>query len=260
MMNQYKYLQIKFAALTSIALVVMLVCYTLTRSEPPTTQQSDYARYASNTQPPQPLPTSDVTPLPVCRDLYINLSGNADYPVPHWVYSLPEHADKALVLAIARNESRFQRHARSHKGAVGLMQLMPATARYMVQQHGEQGALWLASAENQQNYSYRRPRNPFDFSDPYVSLAVGNRYIEHLQEQPYIGDNIVYTLAAYNAGPARLLEWKKRYGHLSQEQFAAHIPYRETRDYVRKVLRDYREYRQLMPNIHDVVWVDAGNC
>ncbi len=201
--------------------------------------------------------TNDVVPFPTCRDRYIDLSSDRAYPIPHWIYSLPKHADKALVLAIAKNESRFLPYAQSHAGAIGLMQLMPATAHYMLQKHGAMDAFLVTSGPEAHGYT---PRNPFDFKDPYVSLAIGHRYIEYLQERPYIGDNIVYTLAAYNAGPGNLLKWKKRFGKLSPAVFAKRIPYRETRNYVRKVLHDYQRYQALLPNITETVWIDSDQC
>jgi hypothetical protein len=198
-----------------------------------------------------------VLTLPMCRVRYVNLSKDASYPIPHWVYSLPKEADKALVLAIARNESRFRPYARSNRGAVGLMQIMPNTARYMLRpQHG---GVRLASASS--DFSSYVPRNPFDFRDPYVSLAVGYRYIRYLQEKPYIGQNLVYTLAAYNAGPGNLQRWRKEYGaRISGANFAVRIPYRETREYVQKVLRDYRHYQALLPRVDRVIWAKQHNC
>jgi Transglycosylase SLT domain len=203
------------------------------------------------------LPTSDAVPLPTCRFRYINMSSDEAYPIPHWVYSLPRGSDKALILAIARNESKFKPYARSHKGAVGLMQLMPETATYMVKQQRSRD-VHLASI-NTAERTYM-PRNPFDFRDPYVSLAVGERYIRYLQDKNYIGDNIVYTLAAYNAGPGNLLKWKRAFGTMSDAAFASRIPYRETREYVRNVMRDYLRYQKLLPPIQNVVWTENDKC
>lgn len=219
----------------------------------------EYLRYAANklTNVVMPTaPTSDVVPLPFCRNKYIDLSADAAYPIPHWIYSLPNSANKALVLAIAKNESRFKPYSRSHKGAMGLMQLMPETASYMV----ESSQMDFTLASNGADLQMHRPRTAFDFQDPYVSLAVGSRYLQHLQERPYIGDNVVYILAAYNAGPEMLRKWKAQYRNLSQASFAAHIPYRETRNYVRKVLNDYRHYQDLLPPIAETIWVKGENC
>ncbi|TAF77129.1 MAG: lytic transglycosylase domain-containing protein [Alphaproteobacteria bacterium] len=219
--------------------------------------RTPYAHYAQDTSPPPPLAPTDAVPFPVCRAGYIDLSEDASYPVPHWVYSLPKVADKALILAIIKNESRFRPSVRSHKGAVGLMQLMPETADVMVRKLGAKVHLASMQADKQ---SVFMPRSAFDFQDPYVSLAVGYRYISYLQSKPYVGDNIVYMLAAYNAGPVALLKWKKELGALSQAQFARSIPYKETREYVQNVLRDYAYYQSIIPDIHDTVWVEGETC
>lgn len=223
------------------------------------TDTTDYLRYAAHTitKVEKPAPTSDVVPLPFCRRSFIDLSSDPAYPIPHWVYSLPKDADKALVLAIAKNESRFKPYAVSHKGAVGLMQLMPETASYVVRNAGH-NAFVMAGQEEERGA--HRPRTAFDFNDPYISLAIGSRYLQHLQQRPFIGDNIVYLLAAYNAGPGMLQQWKRDYPRLSPDAFAAHIPYAETRHYIRKVINDYRRYQELLPPIGETVWVKGEGC
>lgn len=111
--------------------------------------------------------------------------------------------DALLLAAVVQTESRFAPRAVSPRGAVGLMQVLPAT--------GEM-------------YGAR------DLSDPYVNLDVGCRYLRQLLRD-YDGD-MELALAAYNAGPAAV----ERYGDVP--------PFRETRDYVRKVLRLYEEHRR----------------
>jgi hypothetical protein len=247
------YIRLKGIALGGLVGLLTLVHFLSTSSATshPTNDDRYLMAHATDTVA---MPTSDAVPLPTCRYRYINFSSDENYPIPHWVYSLPRSSDKALVLAIARNESKFKPYARSDKGAVGLMQLMPETANYMVKKQKDSGII-LASASP----SYT-PRNPFDFRDPYVSLAVGDRYIRYLQDKPYIGDNLVYTLAAYNAGPNNLLKWKRSFGNASPATFTARIPYRETREYVQKVMRDYVRYKKLLPPIRDVVWTENDKC
>lgn len=245
------YLRLKGCAFAVLASVYALI--TVTGSH---TESEDYARYAAREPVPYVAPTSDTVPLPLCRNSYIDMSPDERYPIPHWIYSLPEEADKALVLAIAKTESRFKPYARSHRGATGLMQLMPATARYMTRQQNPM--LHLASMQVEADIP--SPRTPFDFNDPYVSLAVGHQYVEYLQKKRYIGDNVVYTLAAYNAGPANLIKWKRDYARFGEQGFIARIPFQETRNYVRKVMKDYKHYQTLLPEIKETVWVDAGNC
>lgn len=111
--------------------------------------------------------------------------------------------DGLLLAAVVEAESRFRPKAVSPRGAVGLMQVLPAT-----------GAMY--------------GRN--DLSDPHANLDVGSRYLRRLLRD-YDGD-LELALAAYNAGPAAV----ERYGGVP--------PYRETRNYVKKVLRRYEEHQR----------------
>jgi Transglycosylase SLT domain len=114
-----------------------------------------------------------------------------------------QDVDGLLLAAIVETESRFLPTVVSPRGAVGLMQVQPAT-----------GAMYGAS----------------DLENPYVNLDVGSRYLRGLL-QDYEGD-LELALAAYNAGPAAV----SRYGGVP--------PFRETRAYVKKVLRRYEAHKQ----------------
>jgi hypothetical protein len=116
--------------------------------------------------------------------------------------------DGLLLAAVVQTESRFVPTAVSPRGAVGLMQVLPAT--------GE-----MYGARN--------------LSDPYVNLDVGSRYLRQLLRD-YDGD-LEMALAAYNAGPAAV----DRYGRVP--------PYRETQDYVKRVLGLYEKHRQRVDGI-----------
>lgn len=130
---------------------------------------------------------------------------------------------RALVGSVVRHESAGDARAVSAKGALGLMQLMPDTARDMAQ------ALGL----------------PFDpqrlLDDPGYNLRLGRAYLEQLlaryDQQPAL------ALAAYNAGPGRVDEWLQRFGdprlgEVSTEAWVESIPFAETRAYTRSILRD----------------------
>jgi soluble lytic murein transglycosylase-like protein len=106
--------------------------------------------------------------------------------------------DADLINSVIKEESGFNPHARSPKGAQGLMQLMPATASRL---------------------------GVMDAYEPGVNIEGGTRYLRQLLEQ-YHGDAIK-ALAAYNAGPQRV------------EQYRGIPPYRETRNYVRRVILDF---------------------
>lgn len=101
--------------------------------------------------------------------------------------------DPAFVLSVVEVESDFQTAIVSHAGAVGLMQLMPATARVLARRYG----LLYPGRES--------------LKDPYINLALGMAYLRELKDR-YVGLSPYYHLAAYNMGPARLDELRARPG------------------------------------------------
>ena len=105
-----------------------------------------------------------------------------------------------LVASVTAAESNFDSWARSEKGAMGLMQVMPATAE-------------------------RFGTDPNDLFDPLTNLDVGVHYLSILRER--FEDDVMLMLAAYNAGEATV------------ERFGGVPPYRETQQYIRRVLRFY---------------------
>ncbi|CAN5614856.1 hypothetical protein BH10BDE1_BH10BDE1_08650 [soil metagenome] len=127
--------------------------------------------------------------------------------------------DPLLVTALIRQESAFNTHARSRVGARGLMQLMPATAKM------------LAKVRTSKLF------------DPATNIALGTQYLRKRLAQ-YNGD-VELTLAAYNAGFSRVDEWKRRYPTENRILFLDLIPFRETRDYVSSILRNYYWYTKL---------------
>jgi soluble lytic murein transglycosylase len=129
--------------------------------------------------------------------------------------------DPLLIAAIIREESRFQAKAVSNKGACGLMQLMPDTAQEVAQELGE-------------------VCTRADLMLPETNIRYGTAYFASLLRK-YDGD-LILALAAYNAGFGRVDGWvAKHTGAFTIDD----IPFRETRDYVRKVLESYKTYQQL---------------
>lgn len=105
------------------------------------------------------------------------------------------------------------------------MQVMPATANAVAQQH----RLPPVSRE--------------DLFDQEVNIRIGVRYVEQLLSQ--FSGNLVQTIAAYNAGPMVVRSWADTYDGRSEDEFVELIHYRETRQYVKRVLRSYKEYLRL---------------
>lgn len=122
-----------------------------------------------------------------------------------------------LVFAIARQESAFMQDIRSSAGAMGLMQLMPATAQQTAKGVGMQ-------ITNQ------------DLFRPEVNLQLGSRYLSQLMEQ--FDGNRILAAAAYNAGPNRVKRWLEETGEtpVPLDIWIETIPFGETRGYVQNVL------------------------
>lgn len=183
--------------------------------------------------------------LRISQALWYNtkLHHTGDYPLPSW--ELAERSAKApnsLLYAIARQESGFYTKAKSRVGATGVMQIMPETARYIIDKNGLD-EVRVASADG----SF--PKSSFTLANltkPEINLAVGAHYIDYLAEKHYIDNSVIHILAAYNAGPGALRKWTKEYSHIQDPlHFVEHIPYRETRHYVQQVLTNYIMYEML---------------
>lgn len=148
------------------------------------------------------------------------------FPVPSWRPSTGYTLDRALVFAIMRAESAFDPSVESYAGARGLMQVMPATAKYIAAKR----ELQTPGADA--------------LFEPETSIQLGQAYLEHLLQHPRIEDNVIYVAAAYNAGPGRVLDWRERLDAESDPLlFLESIPMREPRVYVKKVLTNLWSYR-----------------
>jgi soluble lytic murein transglycosylase len=123
--------------------------------------------------------------------------------------------DASWLLAVLRQESAFNPQAVSPAGALGLMQLMPATAREVALSLGE------------------RPPGRWDLLRPAVNVRLGSAYLARMHGR--FDDHPALAAAAYNAGPARVERWLPE-GQTAADVWTATIPFRETRRYVRRVL------------------------
>jgi soluble lytic murein transglycosylase len=131
--------------------------------------------------------------------------------------------DRAWILAVIRQESAFNPDARSPVGAMGLMQLMPRTAKAVATRHLGQSA----------------PR-PSQITDPQLNIRLGSTYLAHVLER--LGKNPVLATAAYNAGPHRVERWLPEQT-MDADIWIELIPFGETREYVKRVL-SYRAIYQ----------------
>jgi soluble lytic murein transglycosylase-like protein len=151
------------------------------------------------------------------------------FPQVYWEL-VSKHAKKKkispfLTLALSRQESAFQKDVISKANAVGLMQLLPQTAREVARSSN----LNLPDEES--------------LKDPKINIPLGVEYLNRLLKE--FGGNIPFALAAYNAGPHKVQSWKRIRKDLDILEFIESIPYRETRGYVKKVLRNYLIYLAL---------------
>ncbi len=130
--------------------------------------------------------------------------------------------DPFLIASIIREESYYNEFARSRTGAIGLMQLMPQTANYML---------------NKVNAS-----NTADIEDIRTNLYLGSNYLKYLKDK---FNNDLYVVAAYNGGEGAIGKWIKNFSGDDYDEFIEDIPYDETRNYVKKVFRTYQMYKKI---------------
>jgi soluble lytic murein transglycosylase len=148
------------------------------------------------------------------------------YPFHYWLsileWSNQRKISPALVLGLMRQESRFEAQIRSSAGAIGLMQIMPET-----------GA-WIASKKGLSSYNLNNPNDNIKFGTWYLDYT-HSRY----------GNDSMLAVASYNAGPGAVGSWVSSRSINDPDEFVNSIPYRETRDYVSKVLGNYWNYLRL---------------
>jgi Soluble lytic murein transglycosylase and related regulatory proteins (some contain LysM/invasin domains) len=153
----------------------------------------------------------------------------ASYPIPTWVPNGGFTVDRALVYAMMRQESTFNPKAVSSAGARGVMQLMPATARFVARRTGVgEGSV-------------------SELVDPESNMALGQRYIEMLLADGAVNSDLFRLAAAWNGGPGNLGRWA-RDGIVDQDSllFIESIPLSETRDFVERILANLWIYRNRM--------------
>ncbi|MFQ5787318.1 MAG: transglycosylase SLT domain-containing protein, partial [Thermodesulfobacteriota bacterium] len=143
-------------------------------------------------------------------------------------YSKKYNVDEYLIYSIMREESRFQKNAVSPANAIGLMQLIPSTARSTARQVGISGF------------------NVDMLNIPRINIELGIYYFKKVLDE-FNGD-VHLALASYNAGPHRAADWMVRFHNFEKDEFVEEIPFRETRNYIRRILRSYGAYKAIYGN------------
>lgn len=146
------------------------------------------------------------------------------YPFAYWEViqnlSMKYDIDPYIVVAIMREESRFDEEAKSIAGAIGLMQLMPQTASRLKSE-------------------LRLGTNSLNLYDPNLNILLGIYYFKKLMSE---FKYLPIAVAAYNAGEHAVREWLRNSNYKTIDEFIEDIPYDETRNYVMRVLVSYVQY------------------
>ncbi len=156
----------------------------------------------------------------ILRKMYVK-----DYSEYVYEYATEYNVDPLLVFAVIKAESNFKKDATSTSNAIGLMQLMENTAI----ETGEKVDEKINSKEELYN--------------PKINVKIGIKYLSELLER-YDG-NLGIALAAYNAGIGNVTEWIQKGIIKKDGTDIENIPFKETNNYVRKILRDYEIYREI---------------
>lgn len=153
---------------------------------------------------------------------------NYMYPYKHKdvieKYSKEYDLDPYFVLAIIKTESKFKSDARSHKNAIGLMQITEETGK------------WIAEKMDLKDYTTDKL-----YEEEY-NIKMGCWYLNNLREEFSDTDLVI---AAYNAGRGRVSEWLLNSEYSSDGKKLSYIPYAETKSYVDKVNANYKMYERL---------------
>lgn len=140
-------------------------------------------------------------------------------------YANENNIDPYLVFSIIKAESNFERNIESSSGAIGLMQLMESTAKEMANEIGEEVVIKEALYNAEMN------------------IKIGTNYYAYLVKR-YDG-NKELALAAYNAGMGNVDRWIKEGTIKEDGSDLENIPFKETNNYVRKIIRNYKIYQDL---------------
>jgi soluble lytic murein transglycosylase len=142
-------------------------------------------------------------------------------------YSKQFNVDPLFVLAVIREESRFQPDAGSFAGALGLMQIIPKTGKGIASQLG------IPDFNSQM------------LLDPEISIRMGSYYLSKQLEN--FNQNKYYACGAYNGGPGSMSKWISSWGDKDIDEFIEYVSYDETRNYIKKVMGSYFLYQLLYP-------------
>ncbi|MDR1826112.1 MAG: lytic transglycosylase domain-containing protein [Rickettsiales bacterium] len=198
--------------------------YLITKDAPDGILHAVHALSASEELPRAALHVAPVIKERDILEIDNNVILTASFPLPQWEPRGGWNIDRALLFAIARQESRFKTNAKSRAGATGLLQLMPGTARLTANKRGVRiSALDLTKAED--------------------SMFLGQHHVKDLFALENVDNNIIKMLVSYNAGNGRLKGFEKNFETDDPLLYIESFPATETRQYVKSVMSNLWLYR-----------------
>jgi soluble lytic murein transglycosylase len=148
------------------------------------------------------------------------------YPTPKWFTNNPKKIDQVLIWSLIRKESSFYLKAKSPRGARGLMQIMPSTARVVTGNRSIRGS------------------NLWKLNDLDYNISIGQDLLLRLMNKEDISDSLIPVLISWNAGPTKYKKWNKKIKmHSDPLLYIESIPSYETRWFVKEVLKNMWIYR-----------------
>ena len=135
--------------------------------------------------------------------------------------------DRALVFAMIKTESGFDKNAVSSAGAIGLMQITPKTAEYISKVLGEQD---------------------YSLTEAHTNIRFGCYYLRYLLNK---FSDLDTALVAYNAGEGNVIKWLKDNNFSTDGRALNYIPFKESREYIKKIKQNTKKYNKLYNKILD---------
>ena len=166
------------------------------------------------------------------------------YPIPSWEIETTDNKDRALIYAVARQESGFNPRAKSSSKAMGVLQIIPSTAAFIMKDR---------------EYRLRRSKNYLLYR-PSDNIYIGSKYMKFLLDLPIVNNDLMWMLASYNAGPGNFKKWTddKKYKDSDSLLMLESLPARETRNYIKLVLTNLWIYKARFKEKNSILSVLAS--
>ncbi len=180
----------------------------------------------------------------ILRNDYNKIYLGGLYPIPSWEIETTDNKDRALIYAVARQESGFNPRAKSSSKAMGVLQIIPSTAAFIMKDR---------------EYRLRRSKNYLLYR-PSDNIYIGSKYMKFLLDLPIVNNDLMWMLASYNAGPGNFKKWteNKKYKDSDSLLMLESLPARETRNYIKLVLTNLWIYKARFKEKNSILSVLAS--